>query len=265
MKIGIIGCGYVGQAAALKWKQEGHEVSATTRNPEKAAFLRTLVDHVYVLNETDSLPSFINQQEVLLISVAPDKSSDYATTYLQTARVVAEGLSQPNKIKQILYTGSTSVYGDHQGEWVDEITKINPPNENAQMLYETEKLLLDCSSATLNVCVFRLGEIHGPGRDIAQRLRRMQNQVFAGTGESFTNLIHLDDIVSALNFALIHQLNGIYNLCNDVHVSRRQLYERLCLQENLPPIQWDPTKINQHSGNKRVSNQKLKSAGFVFT
>lgn len=258
MKIGIIGCGYVGQAAALYWKQQ-HQVSATTRSSTKAAHLQEIVNNVYVL-EKHSLSSFIKQQDALLISVAPDTSSNYLSTYLHTAQQVVEHGNQ----QHIVYTSSTSVYGDHEGAWVDENTPILPLYENTQILYETEQVLLEGMSKGLKVCILRLGEIYGPHRTIEDRLRRMQHQSFAGTGAAYTNLIHLTDIVHALDFALQNKLQGIYNLCSDFHMPRKIFYENLCQKEQLTSIQWDAHRTQQH-GNKRVSNEKIKKEGFLFT
>lgn len=256
MKIGIIGCGYVGQATALHWKKKGHIVSVTTRRPERVAFLQSLVDHVYLLT-APSLKEFILEQEALLISVAPDTQDDYTSTYLQTASEVAQHGAH---LQTVLYTSSTSVYGDQQGVWVDENTPLQPAQAKDAILYQTEQVL----SQSLQACILRLGEIYGPGRDIGKRLRRAQ-QPFAGTGEAYTNLIHLADVVSALDFALKYHLKGIFNLCNDFHIPRREFYERLCQQELIPPVQWDPSKMSAHAGNKRVSNQKIKAQGFVFS
>ncbi len=264
MKIGIMGCGYVGQALASKWKQEGHYVSVTTRKPERVASLQAFANEIYLLN-SQPLATFLSQQEALLISVAPDSSSDYATTYLQTARQVAEQVIKSPSLQQIFYTSSTSVYGDHQGEWVDEALPLVPTHEKTKILYEAEKILLNCPSNHLSVCILRLGEIYGPGREIEHRLRRMQHQSFAGKGDSYTNLIHLTDIIQALDFALRHCLHGIYNLCSDFHLPRRLFYDKVCQQEGLGPIRWDPSQDNFHVGNKRVSNQKIKQAGFTFT
>lgn len=262
MRIGILGCGYVGQAAALHWKNEEHQVSVTTRKKERLSQLAECADEVVLLNEI-SFPLFIQQQEVLLICVAPDQNSNYATTYFETAQKVVKEIPNSSHLRHILYTSSTSVYGDHQGAWVNEETPIHCHDQNKQVLYETEQFLLSCASKELTVTVFRLGEIYGPGREIEERLKRMGHSPFAGNGESYTNLIHLDDIVRALSFAVSHKLNGIYNLCSDFHIPRKQFYEQLCQEHNLPPIQWDPTRHSLHGGNRRVSNQKIKDAGFI--
>lgn len=264
MRIGILGCGYVGQSMALQWKKEGHHLAVTTRQPQRVPFLRTLANDVYLL-PAQSLDSFIKQQDALLISVAPNPSDNYTATYLETAEQVAACADSASALRQILYTSSTSVYGDHAGAWVDENTPIACTHENGKILYETEQTLLKCLSKNRQVCILRLGEIYGPGREIEQRLKRMHHQVFAGNGRSYTNLIHIKDIVAALDFALKNHLQGIYNLCSDFHLPRADFYERLCQQEKLPSIQWDPTRLTSHGGNRRVSNKKIKDEGFVFT
>lgn len=261
MRIGILGCGYIGEAAAIHWRNKGNIVTAATRRPDRAPHLASIADHVFLLSQP--LELFLKQLDALLISVAPDSSASYADTYLQTAQRVAAALPNAPDLRNILYTGSLSVYGDHQGKWIDEETPPAPQNENSQILLETEKTLLNCCSDKRKVCIFRLGEIFGPERKIQERIRRTISSPFPGDGSSFTNLIHRDDCVGALDFALKHHLDGIYNLCNDFHVTRRQFYETICRQENLPSVRWDPTKKSSHQGNRRASNQKLKEAGFL--
>ena len=258
-RICIIGCGYVGQAAALKWKADGHEITVTTRSLERAYALRPFADLVYILSEDWHM--LVEKQDVVLLSVAPDLKSDYINTYLRTAETLVASL-KGSSVTQIIYTGSTSVYGEHDGQWVDENTKPQPVNANAQILLSTEHILLKAASEHRKVCVFRLGEIYGPGRSIEGRLKRMQGSLFSGNGESPTNLIHLDEIISALDIAMQNKLDGIYNLCNDTHIPRKDLYKQVCDQQGLPQVQWSPAAANPHAGHKKVSNEKLKSTGW---
>lgn len=264
MRIGIIGCGYVGQSMASQWKKEGHYICVTTRKLNRLPELQLCANEVHLISPL-SLRAFIQSQEVLLITVAPDSSSDYISTYLNLAQQVVNDAKEARALSHILYTSSTQVYGNHRGDWVDENTPIQNLNENGKILYETELILQQLASEKMKVCIFRLGEIYGPGREIEQRLRRMQHQTFSGNGASYTNLIHLTDILNALDFALKHQLQGIYNLCNDFHETRYEFYEKLCQRENLPPVQWDPLRASLHGGNRRVSNSKIKDVGFHFT
>jgi nucleoside-diphosphate-sugar epimerase len=259
MRICIIGCGYVGKAAAIQWKKEGHEITVTTRSLERAYQLRPIADLVYILDE--DWYKLLDKQDVVLLSVAPDAKSDYIQTYLRTAENLVQVVKH-SSVSQIIYTGSTSIYGDHEGNWVDEQTPPQPMNANAQILLTTEHTLLKAETDQRKVCIFRLGEIYGPGRSIAERVRKMQGSSFPGNGENYTNLVHQDEILSALDYAVKQKLNGIYNLCNDIHIARKEMYQEICQAQGWPEVQWNPAVKSPHAGNKKVSNEKLKSVGW---
>jgi nucleoside-diphosphate-sugar epimerase len=265
MRVGIIGCGYVGIRAATLWSHLGHEISVTTRKAEKFHELSAVAQKIYLIDNSNSFNDFIQNQEIVLVCMAPARGEDYRSTYLNTAHKISKALTHAPSLKQIIYTSSTSVYGDLGGDWVDETSCCTPENESGNILLQTEQTLLGCRSEAIKVCIFRLGEIFGPGRRIVDRLRKMGNTPLPGNGESYTNLIHIDDIIDALNFALNHQLDGMYNLCNEVHLQRKEFYNQICQQHHLPPLSWDPSLPRLHSGNKRVSNNKLKSVGFQFS
>lgn len=261
MRIGILGCGYLGKQMAIHWKSAGHFISATTRQAERLNELKPLVNDVFLLSQRVSLNLFLEKQEALLISVAPQSRSEYLSTYLHTAQTIALLSPFAIDLRQIIYISSTSVYGEYQGNWVYESTPANPLNEFSQILYETEQVLLGLK---IPVCLLRLGEIYGPGREITNRLRRTQGTNLPGTGNQFTNVIHLEDCIRAIDFAFQQPLQGIYNLCNDLHIPRKELYEQLCKEAKLLPAKWNNQGQGLHGGNKKVSNEKIKSKGFIF-
>ena len=43
--------------------------------------------------------------------------------------------------RHLIYTSSTSVYGDHHGLWVDETSDLRGKNEQAKILIEAEKTI----------------------------------------------------------------------------------------------------------------------------
>ncbi len=253
MKICIVGCGYVGSRQARYWREREHSITAATRSPHRFNELKTFTDHVILLS--DSFANAVKGQDAILITVAPGPKDDHSHTYLHTAREIIKSAS-PHQT--ILYTSSTSVYGDQGGNIVDEMTPLNPLNDKARILIETEKELLKHPKS----CIFRLGEILGPGREMKEKLQRFQGRELPGTGENPVNIIHIDDILKALDFALANHLSGIYNLCNDEHSPRKKLYAEICEKEGIPLPAWNPVLSSHHGGNRIVSNQKLKNAGF---
>jgi len=242
MKIAIVGCGYVGSAMARHWKTAGHEITVTTRYASRIPELESFSNHVVVLGSFN----FLTEQDVVLIAVAPDRGGNYGETYLGTVKKVLPFVQG----KHVIYISSTSIYGDHQGDWVDETNEPSPLNENTKILWQTEEVLPTQS------CIFRLGEIVGPEREIIERLKKNSGP-FPGTGNQYTNLSPLHLIVQGLDCALKNRLSGVYNLCTDDHPTRRELYDTLCDQHGLPRVEWDPSQVRMHGGNKRIVSKKF--------
>jgi nucleoside-diphosphate-sugar epimerase len=266
MKIVIIGCGYVGSALSKFWKDAGFHLTATTRKPERKKELREVADEVFILpGDGKDFDELLDNVSLIALTLASDNFAAFEKTYLHTAQTLAKTLKNHPTVNQVIYTSSTSVYGEQQGAWVDETKILMPQNERERILLATEKCLLECHKESgPNVCILRLGEIYGPGREIADRLKKMSSKPIPGTGENYTNLIHREDIVQAMDFAREKKLNGIYNLCNDVHIPRKELYNRLCKDKGIPQVSWDPTLSNPFVGNKRISNAKIKALDFIF-
>ena len=268
MKIAIIGCGYVGTVIARFWSQSGHLVTATTTTPEKISELEQVAKSVVVIkgDDLDALQDVVKEQDVVLLSVsirAANRSvSAYRETYLETAKNLVAALKQAPSVKQLIYTGSYAVLGDKNGEWTDENSPVAPANENGKIMYEVEQVLLAAQSETLGVCILRLAGIYGPGRELIKIFGRWAGTTRPGNGEDYTNWIHLDDIVGALEFVRLKQLQGIYHLTNDMPLQRREFFERLFQLHGLSKISWDGLASSVRPYNARLSNQKIKAAGF---
>lgn len=265
MKIAIVGCGYVGYQIARYWSQKlGFSVTATTTTPERVTALEAVAEKVVVVrgNDPDGLKSVLRDRDMLLLSVGAKNANVYKEAYLDTAQTLVSLLPETPNIKQVIYTGSYSVYGDKNGEWVDETSPVTPSNQNGEILAQTEEVLLSASNDNTKVCILRLGGIYGLGRELIKIFGRVAGTTRPGNGEDITNWIHLDDIVAAIEFARSHQLQGIYNLVDDVHLTSREILDRVFSQHNLPNVIWDESQKSNRPYNALVSNQKIKTAGY---
>ncbi|MBH8575585.1 SDR family oxidoreductase [Nostocaceae cyanobacterium CENA369] len=265
MNIAIIGCGYVGYAVAQYWQQKmTFLVTATTTTPERVLMLEAVAQKVVVVqgNDPEKLKSVLQNKDTVLLSVAPKERKFYQETYLDTAKNVVKVLQDVPSVKQIIYTGSYSVYGDQDGAWVDETMPVVPGYANGEILKATEEVLLTASSKNLRVCILRLGGIYGPNRELVKIFGAAPGTTRPGNGEDITNWIHLDDIVGAIDFVRQHHLQGIYNLVDDAHLSNKELLNTLFEKHNLPKVSWDSSIKNHRPYNAKVSNQKIKDAGY---
>lgn len=258
----IIGCGYVGKAVAQRW-QPTLQVTATTTTITRVSELEGIAQRVVLLKGTDlaKMRSLLQDQTTVLLSLGARNADAYEDTYLGTARTLVEALKDAPTVQQVIYTGSYALYGDQGGAWVDEASAISPANRNGEILAETEQVLL---SAHEKVCVFRLGGIYGPGRELVKIFGRAAGTIRPGSGDEPSNWVHLDDIVGAIDFARQQQLEGVYNLVGNVPLPVRQLLDRVCTQNDLPAVSWDPSQPSTRPYNASVSNQKLRAAGYQF-
>lgn len=264
MNIAIIGCGYVGYAVAQYWQKMPFTITATTTTAERVPLLQAVAQRVAIVKGSDreSLKSVLQNQDVVLFSVGAKGADDYEEAYLHTAQTLVDVLKQIPNVRELIYTGSYSVYGDRNGEWVDEESSVEPANKNGQILRDTEQVLLLASNENLRVCILRLGGIYGPGRELVKFFGGFAGTTRPGKGEDVTNWVHLDDIVGAIEFAREHQLQGIYNLVDDAHIISRELYDRVYEAHNLPKVTWDSSQQSKRPYNAKVSNKKIKEAGY---
>ncbi|MEG4500487.1 NAD-dependent epimerase/dehydratase family protein [Microcoleus sp. F10-C6] len=266
MKVAIVGCGYVGTATAkhLRGKSDC-TVTATTTRATRVVELEGVAQRVAVVkgNDKDAIASVLQEQDAVMLCVGAPNSDTYQESYLDTATTLVSVLKQIPTVKQVIYTGSYSVYGDRQGELVNEESPVKLANPNSEIMAETERVLLAASSPNLHVCILRLGGIYGPGRELVKIFGRWAGNTRPGLGEDATNWVHLDDVVGGLTFALENRLQGIYNLVGDVSLSSRELLDRIFETHNLPKASWDGSP-SVRPYNARVSNQKIKAAGYQF-
>lgn len=265
-EIAIFGCGYIGSEVASLWTQRGLHVTATTRTPERLDELAK-VAHKGVLikgNDEAEMAPLIAAHETLLVSLAADRSDDYERAYLQTAQLFRHLALEMDLPRRLFYTSSTSVYGDHHGRWVDEESDLLAHSDQGKVLIETEQTFLSLAELGWHVCILRLAEIYGPGRELSKKIKSYQGQALAGDGSQYTNMVHKHDCAGAIDYALRHHLEGIYNVADDEHPTRKEFYAKVAAHHHLPPPKWDPNLVSLHPGSKRVSNHKIKAEGFTF-
>jgi nucleoside-diphosphate-sugar epimerase len=265
MNIVIIGCGYVGCAVAEYWQQNSAlNITVTTTTPERVSKLESISKKVIVTKGDDllGLQAATENQDVVLLSVGSKGGNLYQETYLNTAQNLVTVLQQNPTVKQLIYTSTYSIYGNQNGAWVDETTPPQSATPNGKIMQATEEVLLEAATENLGVCILRLGGIYGEGRELIKIFSRIAGKTRVGNGSEISNWIHLDDIVAAIDFVRQRNLQGIYNLVDDAHITSRELLDTLFKKYNLPPVLWDDSLKSDRQYNVTVSNQKIKQAGY---
>lgn len=268
MRFGVIGCGYVGMDTAIRLKYANHHVIGTTRSKARLGELQELLHSAHLLDITEpNLDlSFTDSLDGLLISVAPTmKGEGYSSVFARGIRNLTHALRQQPRQSplHITYISSAGVYGDHGGALVTEESTVDTHSPVNALLGAAEELVMDLSSDTLKICILRLGGIYGPGRDMVSMIRQAAGQQVPKYGNAVTAWSNIVDITRGIHFAYENQLEGIYNLVDDMQLSRRELSTMICDLDGLPPVIWSHTPSpTERNMNARVSNAKLKQEGF---
>ena len=216
MDLTIVGCGYVGLALAerLQPRRPQLKLTLTTTNSERLEQLDPLADRVEVCDATNpmQLLAALRQSSSAVFCLGPkgDRQVDangYRHTFVDSFRCLTSLLPQLPELRQIVYTGSCSIYGDAEGDWVDEQTPPAPSRGHGDVLLEGEQLLSGIDDR--RVCILRLGALYGPGRDLDRRLRGLAGLERPGSGAFYSNWLHVADAAGALEAALDAEWAGL--------------------------------------------------------
>ena len=269
-RFGVVGCGYVGMGVAINARSRGLEVTGTTTSPSKLAQLCEFVDHPRICRAGDPGTdySFIDQLDGLLISMAPtteDEASSYGSVFGEGVQSLVEAIGRRSSRTplHITYLSSAGVYGDKAGQTINELSPPDLTDATNALLVRAETTVLSLNSASTQACVLRLGGIYGPGKDIPGYIRSASGQQVPKNGNNVNAWIHFLDILRGVSFAYERRLQGIYNLVDDMQLSRRELSNELCDAEGLAPVIWENhNRDGARVFNARVSNARLKNLGF---
>src|ERR1700674_2969163 len=131
-----------------------------------------------------------------LISIPPDLEGDPVLRHFR------EDLAALPDLAWVGYLSTVGVYGDWQGQWVDETSPTRPTSERSLRRVLAEKAWLAFGSESARrVEIFRLSGIYGPGRSVIDNLRAGTARRIVKPGQVF-NRIHVDDIARVLVAAI---------------------------------------------------------------
>ena len=207
----------------------------------------------------ENLIKKLKEANYILISIPPINGTDLVIKNFSTT-------IKKCKAKWITYLSATSVYGNHNGDWVNEESKTTPTSLNGISRLAAEKSWLSLGSdKSLPVQIFRLSGIYSNKNNVLVRLKS-GNVNLINKKNHFFSRIHVDDIVEILFKSLSHfKLGEIYNITDDKPSSSQEvtLYGVKLLNIDKPKkievedIESEMLK-NFYRDSKKVSNKKMK-------
>ncbi|MEZ5980323.1 MAG: NAD-dependent epimerase/dehydratase family protein [Planctomycetota bacterium] len=262
----VAGCGDLGTRVGLLAASRGATVFGVKREPSG------LPEPIVGIRGDLALGAFEvpSDLDAVVLSVAPNRARDdasdrvrlYERTYLESARGLLRALRAAGSTpRRLVFTSSTSVYGEDGGEDVDEGTPAVPREATGRVLLATEELLRASGFATT---ALRCAGIYGPGRT------RLVEQVLNGDANygiappRTTNRIHVDDAAGAVVHVLeMDEPDDLYVVVDEEPAPEGEVLTWLARRLGAEP----PRALkgpSPHGAGKRCSSAKLRASGFVL-
>ncbi len=261
-KVILIGCGYLGEAAADLFLSTGWDVLGVCGTQHS---VERLAGKPYPVHAHDIASPFAADEgwrgaDILIHCASSGRGG--ADAY---RAVYVEGLLnsltafQP---RRVLFTSSTSVYVQTDGAWVGEESLASPERETGRLLRDAEGIALAAGGYAV-----RLSGLYGPGRSVLMRKFLSGEAVIeTESGGRWINQIHRDDAARAIFHLVTTRAEpGIYNASDDTPASQREMYQWLAdyFQKPLPSVGEPDLSRKRGWTSKRVSNAKLKALGWA--
>ena len=235
-------------------KKNFHNISLISRSHCKD------VENYYKINEgyiDKEIIKEVIESTHILISLPPP----YENFVLKNFKNI---INESKNLKWLGYLSSTSVYGNHDGKWVDENSITKPQTTLGKKRLSAEKNLLKLKKLR----IFRLSGIYSKKNNVFNRINNNQIRVIKGKDNYFSR-IYIDDIIETLikSFENLKD-NQIYNVCDDLPTKYVDVIKYACQLLN-KDYNFSEIEFNQienkilsefYKDNKRVSNKKIKEA-----
>jgi nucleoside-diphosphate-sugar epimerase len=263
----IVGCGYLGQRLGSLLVERGERVLGTVRSESHAAEIASigiepLIADVLKPTSLKHLPA----AEHVFYCVGYDRSAGapLRLVYVDGLQNVLDHL--PTSVTRLVYASSTGVFGQTEGEWVDEESAASPQHESGRACLEAERRALEWAAAQTPpavAVVLRFAGLYGPGRLVRRPLVE-HGEPIPGDPSKFLNLIHIDDAAQAAAVALTTaRPHRVYVVSDDRPVTREEYYSRMASILGAPTPRYAPAELASSESardatNKRVCNRRMK-------
>ena len=259
----VAGCGYTGLRLVKALNGQANRIISISRT--------TVIDipGVESVNiDLDSAPSTrldIGKDSRVCYLIPPATEGDPESRF----RVFVEQVLTEVP-RRVLLISTTGVYGDCQGEWVDEKRPINPQTDRAKRRVGVEEYCTGWAETNgVSLAIFRVAGIYGPGRVPVERLRQ-GIALPKNRPVGFSNRIHVDDLVTACIAGLIGDEIGVFNVSDGFPMQYRDYFNLVAEIWELPGVvdqdthkfdeMLSPTMRSYLRESRKIDNGKLINA-----
>lgn len=266
MNVLVAGCGDVGCALGRVLVGSGAGVWGLRRGA--AALPEGVVPIRADLRRRGELAGLPRETEALVFCASADGFDEdaYRALYVDGLRNVIHALRTAGApLRRVIFTSSTSVYGQSRGEWVDESSSTEPTGFSGRVMLEAERVVAGLGPAGATI---RLAGIYGPGRRRLVDMVRQGKAVCREGAPRYTNRIHVEDCAGAIACLLgLDDAAGTW-IGSDLDPAEEcEVFDWIAdrLGVPRPPRGGGDAGVSGRDGsNKRCSSARLRGAGYRF-
>ena len=259
----IAGCGDIGSRLATRLLDSDWQVYGLRRSIDRLpAGVIGVAGDLFGAQCPAQWPT--GQIDYLVYSAAATDHDEagYQAAYVDGLKHTLNWLEQNGqRPKRLLFVSSSSVFGQKDGEWVDETSPAQASNYSGRIMLDAEQVALN---SALAASVVRLTGIYGPGREWMLGQVRKGYRV-AVDPPLYGNRIHADDAAGLLAFLLEADREG--KTLDDIYIGVDNAPVPLAevvgwLRERLGVTEWAEETSTRRAGSKRCSNARAKALGW---
>lgn len=257
MHILFVGYGQTSQRVAETLFQQQHQITTISRSPKTDTWAQHLIQDVHQLDLSEVAPI-----DVVYVLLAPRRSKAenlvdpvelYRQTYVDSVEPMVEALKE-HPVKRVIVVSSTRVYGQNNGELVDDNTPPNPNDEQGRMLLEMEQRWQRAYSSEC-IIVRPTGIYTGS----SARMRKLAESTKSYPNIHWSNRIHINDLARFLVYLIHVEHNEKSYICTNNHPE--PLHEKILKIQrelDLPELVLESEK----QSGKRVFAEWMLESGF---
>lgn len=264
----IIGCGDIGVRVGGRLKPQGYGVSAVVRSGESSTRLRTRGFDTTISNLDQPHPelTLCDGNTLIFYFAPPPSSGDTDPRMKNFLGTLSNHSIQP---AGILYISTTAVYGERDGNWVDEATPTHPIAARGKRRLDAESQLREYHRhQQVPVTILRVAAIYSANRLPLKQIEA-RTPILKLEEAPYSNRIHADDLaeicIAAAQFNRDRAL--IFNVSDGNPGSISQYYQQVAQRFDLPspPLislqeaeqQLSPGMLSYLRESKRIDNRRM--------
>ena len=232
---------------------------ATTTKKTVNKFINKKRINLFKFNEhgyNKKLLKFLKESDYILISIPPQSNTDVV---LKTFGKFLKNL----KFKKLIYLSATSVYGNHNGKWVNEKSKLKGKTKFGLRRKIVEKAWIKLRNLTkLDINILRVSGIYSKENNVLKKI--INNNIYVKEKKYFSR-IRIEDLALIIKKTFYSKKKFLILNASDDKPSTN--IEVASYAANLLKIKINPVPISKfknkmikefYKDSKKINNKNMK-------